>query len=114
MSKPGITRRDAVVSGALLATSPLLSLPAWGQQAKRGGTLVLGSTQVPRHLNGAVQSGIATAMPSTQIFASPLRFDDKWNAQPYLAESWKLAEGATNCSWRKARFGSQSCIRAAC
>ena len=92
MSKPGITRRDAVVSGALLATSPLLSLPAWAQQAKRGGTLVLGSTQVPRHLNGAVQSGIATAMPSTQIFASPLRFDDKWNAQPYLAESWKLAE----------------------
>src|SRR5690606_18065599 len=41
---------------------------------------------------GAVQSGIATAMPSTQLFASPLRFDDKWNPQPYLAESWKLAE----------------------
>ncbi|MEO7007507.1 MAG: ABC transporter substrate-binding protein, partial [Caldimonas sp.] len=67
-------------------------MPAWGQQAKRGGTLVLGNTQVPRHLNGAVQSGIATAMPSTQLFASPLRFDDKWNPQPYLAESWKLAE----------------------
>ena len=31
-------------------------------------------------------------MPSTQLFASPLRFDDKWNPQPYLAESWKLAE----------------------
>src|SRR5690606_9293316 len=41
---------------------------------------------------GAVQSGIATAMPSTQLFASPLRFDDKWNPHPYLAESWKLAE----------------------
>jgi peptide/nickel transport system substrate-binding protein len=59
---------------------------------KRGGTLVVASTQTPRHLNGAVQSGIATAMPSTQIFASPLRFDDQWNAQPYLAESWKLAD----------------------
>ena len=92
MSKSGITRRHAVVSGTLLATTPLLSLPAWAEEPKRGGTLVLGNTQVPRHLNGAVQSGIATAMPSTQIFASPLRFDDKWNAQPYLAESWKLAE----------------------
>src|ERR1700712_1585126 len=31
-------------------------------------------------------------MPSTQIFASPLRFDDKWAPQPYLAETWKLDE----------------------
>ena len=92
MAHAGITRRDAVAAGAALAASPLLSMSAWGAEAKRGGTLVLGSTQVPRHLNGAVQSGIATAMPSTQIFASPLRFDDKWNAQPYLAESWKLGE----------------------
>ena len=68
-----------------------LSAAVSAQNAQRGGTLVLGSTQVPRHLNGAVQSGAATALPSTQIFASPLRFDDKWNAQPYLAEKWSLA-----------------------
>ncbi|MEO8937263.1 MAG: ABC transporter substrate-binding protein [Burkholderiaceae bacterium] len=91
MSNPSITRRRVVVSGALLTAAPLLSSPVWAQQPKRGGTLVVGSTQVPRHLNGAVQSGLATAIPSTQIFASPLRFDDKWDAQPYLAESWKLA-----------------------
>ncbi|MFP5405917.1 MAG: ABC transporter substrate-binding protein, partial [Gammaproteobacteria bacterium] len=36
--------------------------------------------------------GSATAMPSTQLFASPLRFDDQWNPQPYLAETWSLAE----------------------
>ena len=66
-------------------------LPAYAQTAKGGGTLVIGSTQTPRHLNGAVQSGVATAVPSSQIFASPLRFDDKWNAQPYLAERWALA-----------------------
>ena len=47
--------------------------------AADGGTLVVASTQVPRHFNGAVQSGLATAMPSTQIFASPLRYDDNWN-----------------------------------
>ena len=56
-----------------------------------GGTLVIASTQVPRHLNGAVQSGIATAVPSTQIFASPLRYDENWNPQPYLASSWDVA-----------------------
>ncbi len=92
MSNPGMTRRHAVVSGTLLATTPLLSLHAWAEQPKRGGTLIVGFTQAPRHLNGAVQSGAATAIPSAQLFASPLRFDDKWNAQPYLAESWKLAE----------------------
>jgi peptide/nickel transport system substrate-binding protein len=42
-------------------------------------------------LNGAVQSGIATAVPSTQIFASPLRYDENWNPQPYLASSWDVA-----------------------
>ncbi|MDG1472175.1 MAG: ABC transporter substrate-binding protein [Ascidiaceihabitans sp.] len=57
-----------------------------------GGTLVIASTQVPRHLNGAVQSGIATAIPSTQIFASPIRYDENWEPQPYLASSWSIAD----------------------
>ena len=87
------TRRTTLLSATLMAASSLLPLQAFAaDEPKRGGTLVIGSTQTPRHLNGAVQSGIATALPSTQIFASPLRFDDKWNPQPYLAESWKLAE----------------------
>ncbi|MGM4916563.1 ABC transporter substrate-binding protein [Tardiphaga sp. 813_E8_N1_3] len=59
--------------------------------AADGGTLVIASSQVPRHFNGAVQSGVATAMPSTQIFASPLRYDDNWNPKPYLAKSWEVA-----------------------
>ena len=86
------SRRGALLSAAVLGASALLSLPALAQEPKRGGTLVVGATQVPRHLNGAVQSGTATAVPSTQLFASPLRYDDKWNPQPYLAESWKLAD----------------------
>ena len=60
-------------------------------QPKAGGTLVIATPQIPRHFNGAVQSGVATALPSTQIFASPLRYDDKWNPQPYLAEAWEVA-----------------------
>lgn len=59
---------------------------------QKGGTLVIGSTQKPRHLNPAVQSGVATAVPGTQIFAAPLRYDDEWNPHPYLAESWKVAD----------------------
>lgn len=88
-----LTRRHALALTLLATAATTFALPAAAQeQPKRGGTLVIGSTQTPRHLNGAVQSGVATAMPSTQIFASPLRFDDKWNPQPYLAESWKLAD----------------------
>lgn len=86
-------RRTAVAALVLLMSTATLPLMATAQEVgKRGGTLVVGSTQTPRHMNGAVQSGVATAMPSTQLFASPLRFDDKWNPQPYLAQSWKLSE----------------------
>ena len=88
-------RRRAAVVGLLAAASAVtfsLPLTATAQTPKRGGTFIVGTTQVARHLNGAVQSGIATAMPSTQLFASPLRFDDEWKPHPYLAESWKLAD----------------------
>lgn len=70
----------------------MLPVAAPAQEPTPGGTLVIMSTQVPRHLNGAVQSGTATAMPSTQLFASPLRYDAEWNPQPYLAESWEFSE----------------------
>ena len=77
---------------AVVATAALFTaLPSAPLHAE-GGTLVIVGNQVPRHLNGAVQSGIATAVPSTQIFASPLRYDADWSPQPYLAESWEVAE----------------------
>ena len=46
----------------------------------------------PRHLNPAVQSGIDTGAPGAQLFATPLRFDENWNPQPYLAESWSISD----------------------
>ena len=55
------------VTAALLATS---ALAAWAQ-AGGAGTLVVGIGTVPRHLNSAVQSGIATGIPAAQVFASP-------------------------------------------
>ncbi|MEO9779798.1 MAG: ABC transporter substrate-binding protein [Sedimentitalea sp.] len=66
----------------------------WAQDTpKAGGTLVVslpGGT--PRVLNPAVQSGTATGMPGTQLFASPLRYDDDWTPQPYLAKSWEVSD----------------------
>lgn len=68
---------------------------ATADQPKKGGTLVMGAYSAPRHLNGAVQSGMATGLPSTQLFASLLRYDEQWNPQPYLAESWEWSEDNT-------------------
>ena len=62
------------------------------EPGKPGGTMVIISSQVPRHFNPAVQSGTATAIPGTQIFATPLRFDTDWQPQPYLAKSWSVAD----------------------
>jgi peptide/nickel transport system substrate-binding protein len=84
-------RRRSLFLGSFALAAGLPAAPALAQGAKRGGTLVIASLDTPRHLNGAVQSGWATGIPSTQLFASPLRFDDKWNPQPYLAEKWSLS-----------------------
>jgi len=59
---------------------------------KQGGSLVFSLAQTPRHLNPAVQSGTATGAPGAQLFAAPLRYDEDWTPQPYLAESWEVAD----------------------
>lgn len=87
-----LTRRLFVQSSAVLALAGSKVSFAAAEQGRAGGTMVMVSTQVPRHLNPAVQSGIATAVPGTQIFASPLRYDADWKPHPYLAESWKMAD----------------------
>lgn len=83
-----MTLMTRLMGAAAIVVSGLTAVPAFAD----GGTLVIASTQVPRHLNGSVQSGIATAVPSTQIFASLLRYDDDWVPQPYLAESWTVSD----------------------
>lgn len=55
-------------------------------------TLIWGLVGPPRHLNSAVQSGINTMMPAAQLFASPLRVNEKWEPEPYLAESFKYED----------------------
>jgi peptide/nickel transport system substrate-binding protein len=74
------------------STPPVLATEPAGEPI-RGGVLVIsygGGT--PRHLNPALVSGSSTAIPGTQLFASPLRYDEDWNPQPYLAESWNVSD----------------------
>ena len=62
-------------------------------EPKRGGRVIISSgIGVPLHFNPAVASGSAIAMVGTQIFASPLRYDDNWNPKPYLARSWEFSK----------------------
>lgn len=65
---------------------------ALAEAHKKGGTLTMAIPQTPRHLNPAVQSGTATGVPGTQLFAAPLRYDEDWTPQPYLAESWSTSD----------------------
>ncbi len=88
-----------VVKG-LIASAAMAAVLAGGQAAAedpvRGGTLVTVLGTNVRNLNSAVQSGIVTGFPGAQLFASPLRYDEDWTPQPYLAESWEVsADGLT-------------------
>ena len=88
-----LTRRQLLVSTAMTAPAILLGSSLLAQETPlRGGTLVQVVEDTPRHFNPAVQSGIATGQPGTQIFASLLRYDENFEPQPYLAESWDVSE----------------------
>lgn len=80
----------------LVATAVMASVLAAGsvtaEEPTQGGTLVTVLGSNVRNLNSAVQSGIVTGFPGAQLFASPLRYDENWDPQPYLAESWEVSE----------------------
>jgi len=80
----------------IIASAAMAGILAGGQVSAedpvRGGTLVTVLGSNVRNLNSAVQSGIVTGFPGAQLFASPLRYDEDWTPQPYLAESWEVSE----------------------
>jgi peptide/nickel transport system substrate-binding protein len=51
----------------------------------------MGASTASSGFNNAIASGAGVMVPGAQIFASPLMHDDKWNPQPYLAETWAIA-----------------------
>ena len=78
---------------AATAAAAVLATGAVAQDAPQsGGTLVTVMGGTPRVLNPAVQSGIVTGLVGAQMFAAPLRYDEGWNPQPYLAKSWEVSD----------------------
>jgi len=75
-----------------IASVVALSVGIATAEPRSGGELVFVSGETPRHMNPAVQSGVATAIPGTQLFASPLRVDENWDLHPYLAEAWEWSD----------------------
>lgn len=63
--------------------------------------MVIGHPATPNNLNSAIQSGVATGIVAAQRFASPLRFDDGWNPQPYLAQNWSFQDDGRSMLLRR-------------
>ncbi len=84
-------KRISLAMAVLLTAVMMIAAGSVWAEPKQGGTVTIIQQSTPRHLNSAIQSGIYTGIPASQIFASPLRFDKNWNPQPYLAESWEVA-----------------------
>jgi peptide/nickel transport system substrate-binding protein len=78
----------AMVSGL---TALAVSVPAAFAEPKQGGTLKTFTTGY-RTLNPAVQSGAATGAPGSQSFAGLVRVGNGFEIEPYLAESWNVAD----------------------
>jgi len=78
----------------LLMAAIIGGLPAKSAAASRGGgeVVILVGTGTPRAFNSSVASGYTTGMISTQLFASPLRYDENWQPKPYLAKEWKISK----------------------
>ena len=88
------------LAGILAAAAGPALAASHASMGKPGGTLVMGTTQVPRHFNPAVQSGIATMGPGAQLFATLVRADAEWNFVPYLAESWEVADDGLTVTFK--------------
>ena len=74
------------MTGWLFLALALLSIiPPPADAQTRGGTLKISYAE-PTHLNNAIVSGTPTGFPATQLFASLVQFDDKFQPKPYLAE----------------------------
>ena len=82
----------SIARGAVVCLAAAgLAGPSFAAEPKRGGTLIVGTGTDVRHLNPAVQSGGATGVPGTQLFAGLVRIDDAFEPHPYLAKGWEVS-----------------------
>ncbi|WP_353147629.1 ABC transporter substrate-binding protein [Pollutimonas bauzanensis] len=88
-------RLISIAAVGLFSVATLFSTLANAQlppNGKKGGSLTVLSSSAINSLNPALQSGTATAIPGSQLFASLLLADDKWQFHPYLADSWEKSD----------------------
>lgn len=83
----------AIVLGLLVPLTILVNT-AYANSEPDGDdtTLVVSQLTTPKLLYGGVMSGQAVAVPSTQLFASPVRYTDNFEPKPYLAKSWEFSD----------------------
>jgi peptide/nickel transport system substrate-binding protein len=84
-------KRHVFLTAALIIITGAAPLAA-AQDCPGGELVVSMGMGAPVALTSAVASGYTTGMVSTQIFASPLRYDENWNPKPYLAKSWEVSK----------------------
>ena len=101
LKKFGLAALTAALTAALAGTVAMGAAPAIAaDMPKKGGTLVMISSQVPRHFNPAVQSGIATMAPGAHLFATLVRSDANWKFHPYLATSWTTSADGLSVTFK--------------
>ena len=61
-------------------------------EPQTGGTLVVATQTFTPAFNGNIASGTGPNTVGSQLFASPLTFDENWVPQPYLADSWEFSD----------------------
>lgn len=86
-----------LLSASLACASAVQAAPS---DVKDGGSLTVLSNSAINSLNPAVQSGVATAMPASQVFSSLLMADDQWHFHPYLAESWQKSDDGLSYTFK--------------
>ena len=97
----------AALTSAALSLGAVATTATATAEPKQGGTLTFSYRIIAGHFNPAIASGTPTGIPGTQLFAALLRFDDEWNPQPYLAESWEISDDGLTVTVRlrdNARF----------
>jgi peptide/nickel transport system substrate-binding protein len=78
------------LSVALMAISIV-----YAETPKRGGDVVLVPWYFPTHFNHAITSGTPMMEAGSQIFASLVDINEKWEPIPYLAKSWEISDVLT-------------------
>ena len=85
----------SVIKGLVAACAMVAGSTSIAQadgEPQRGGTLTYINQVMGGHFNSNIASGTATGIPATQMHCALLRFDNEWQPQPYLAESWSMSD----------------------